>query len=299
MDILLNLRAFLAAARYGSFSEAARHLNVVPSVVAKRIADLEHTTKTQLFTRTTRRVVLTEPGQRFQVKAGALVADFDDVIHSFDRDEQQLEGHIRLKVPTTLAVLYLGEILSAFQRQHERITMEVLLIDRSANPLEEGFDIAIGGRAASYEGVLDIPLCPLRQVLCAAPAYLKAHGTPLHPRNLADHDCLVFKPAGLTWHFDSERGPITVDVPQRLVANDNSVLLAGALAGNGIAVLPAYVAKTALATGKLQPLLLDFPLQATWLKALVPRRRQGLARVNALTEWLKHSLSEVPPWDRE
>lgn len=298
MDILLNLRAFLAAAKYGSFSEAARQLNVVPSVVAKRVSDLERTTGTRLFDRSTRKVALTEPGQKFQATASALVAEFDHVIHSLKRDEGQLEGHIRLKVPTSLAVLYLADVLSAFQREHERITMEVLLIDRSVNPVEEGFDIAIGGRAASYEGVIDIPLCPLRQVLCAASAYLQARGVPTHPRDLADHDCLVFKPTGSTWQFDSERGPITVDVPQRLVTNDNSTLLAAACAGNGIAILPTYVAKTALAAGALQPLLQGFPLQATWLKALVPRRRQELARINALTEWLARSLADVPPWDR-
>lgn len=299
MDILLNLRAFLAAAKSESFSEAARQLNVVPSVVAKRVNDLEHTVGAQLFTRSTRKVVLTESGHKFRVSAGTLVAEFDDVIHSLKRDEGLLEGHIRVKVPTSLAVLYLAGILSAFQREHTRITMEVLLIDRSVNPIEEGFDIVIGARAASYDDVMDIPLCPLQQVLCASPMYLRSRGEPSHPRELANHDCLIFQPTGSTWQFESERGPITVDVPARLATNDNSVLLAAANADNGIAILPTYVAKAALADGTLVPLLPAYPLQATWLKALVPHRRLELARVGALVEWLKQNLAAVPPWGED
>jgi DNA-binding transcriptional LysR family regulator len=298
MDVLLTLRAFLAAARHKSFSEAARQLHVVPSVVAKRVNDLERTTGTQLFNRSTRNVTLTEAGQKFHPSASALVAEFDDILSGLRRDEGNLEGHIRLKAPTTLTVLYLADVLSAFQREHERITMEVQLADRSINPIEEGFDIVITGLSESYEGVIDIPLCPLSQRVCAAPAYLQGRVLPDHPRDLADHDCLVFKPKGPTWQFESSRGPISIDVPQRLIANDNSVLFAAACAGNGIAVLPTYVAKDALKTGTLLPLLQEFQLQPTWLKALVPRRRQGLARIEAAISWIRQYLEDVPPWDR-
>ncbi len=299
MDILLNLRAFLAAARHGSFSAAARQLHVVPSVVGKRVSHLEHTTGAQLFIRSTRKVELTEIGQKFQSKASALVADFDEVISSLKHDEGQLEGHIRIKVPTTLTVLYLADVLSAFQQQHERITMEVLLVDRSVNPIEEAYDVVITGMSESYEGVIDIPLCPLDQVVCAAPTYLDTHGLPEHPRDLPDHDCLVFKPKGAIWSFDSARGPISVEVPQKLVANDNYVLFSAAIAGSGIAVLPTYVVKDALKAGLLLPILQTFPLQATWLKALVARKSQQQARIEALIQWLSEHLGDIPPWDRK
>jgi DNA-binding transcriptional LysR family regulator len=299
MDILLNLRAFLAAARHGSFSEAARQLYVVPSVVAKRVSDLERMTSTQLFNRSTRKVVLTEAGQKFQSSASALVAEFDEVIGSMRRDEGKLEGHIRLKSPTTLTVLYLAEVFSAFQHQHERVTMEVLLVDRSVNPIEEGFDIVITGLAESYEGVIDVPLCPLEQVVCASPKYLEGTNPPQHPRDLADHDCLIFKPKGPSWQFETKGGPISVEVPQKLVTNDNYMLFASACAGNGIAVLPVYVAKEALKSGTLLPLLQDYPLRATWLKALIPRRRQALSHIVALRDWLLDRLEKVTPWSSE
>jgi DNA-binding transcriptional LysR family regulator len=298
MDILMNLRAFLATARTGSFSEAARQLNVVPSVIAKRVTYLEWTTRAQLFNRSTRRVALTESGQKFLPKARALVADFDGIVSGMARAADTLEGHVRVKAPTSLTVLYLGKILSEFQRSHDRVTMEVALIDRSVNPLEEGFDVALGGMSASYYGVVDEPLCQLAQVVCASPEYLERRGTPKHPRDLADHECLVFRPTGATWMFRSHRGPINVDVPAKLAANDTFMLFAAACAGNGVAVLSTYVAGDALRSGKLLALFPEFPLQETWLKALVPKRRVGTQRIDALLTWLREHLSPVPPWER-
>ncbi len=148
MDILMNLRAFLVTARTGSFSEAARQLHVVPSVIAKRVTHLEWTIGVPLFSRSTRRVALTESGQKFLANAHTLVADFDAIVSGMGRAHDALEGHLRIKAPTSLTVLYLGRMFSEFQRVHDRVTMEVALIDRSVNPLEEGFDIALGGRAA-------------------------------------------------------------------------------------------------------------------------------------------------------
>lgn len=96
MDVLGNLKTFLAVASYGSFSEAARKLHVVPSVVAKRIGQLEKTMGSRLFERSTRSVVLTEAGQQLQTRAAGLMADFDDLVNSVKRDDSKLEGHIRI-----------------------------------------------------------------------------------------------------------------------------------------------------------------------------------------------------------
>jgi len=298
MDTLQNLRAFLAAARHGSFSEAARQMHVVPSVIAKRVSELERTTQSKLFVRSTRQLVLTDGGQKFHIHANALVAEFDSVIGSMKRQDGVLEGHLKVKMPTTLTVLYLARIVSAFQSQHERITMEVVLVDRTINPVEEGYDVVVTGLAESYEGVTDIPLCPLKRIVCASPEYLRKRRPPGHPRDLADHDCLVFRPKGPSWQFESPGGPISVDVPQKLVTNDNYILFSSACAGNGIAVLPEYLAKDSVQDGTLQVVLPDFPLPATWLKALVPKRRERLPHVMAMTDWLRTHLEKVPPWER-
>ncbi|WP_175148852.1 LysR substrate-binding domain-containing protein [Paraburkholderia ultramafica] len=137
----------------------------------------------------------------------------------------------------------------------------------------------------------------VQQCICRGQFHSNRSRTSI--RAISDHDCLVFRPKGPSWQFESPRGPIAVDVPQKLIANDNSMLFAAACAGNGIAVLPTYLAKAGVADGRLESLLLDFPLRATWLKALLPKRRQQLPQVAALAGWLRVHLENAPPWGRD
>jgi DNA-binding transcriptional LysR family regulator len=201
-----------------------------------------------------------------------------------------------MMVPTTLNTLVLADALGVFLREHEHITLELALVDRSVNPAEEGFDLAISGHAASsYEGVVDVPLHPFEQVLCAAPEYLERRGTPTHPRDLEDHDGLLFKPLGTAWRFESEQGQLSVDVHPRLIANDNVTLRAAAIAGDGIAMLPRYVCGPALSSGQLVELLGDFPLPRSWFRAHVTQHRAKVARIVTLLDWLKLALREALP----
>jgi DNA-binding transcriptional LysR family regulator len=297
VDTVTNLKAFLAVAGSGSFSAAARQLAVAPSVVTKRIDQLEWAAKVELFTRSTRRVMLTEVGERLVPRVRAAVAELDEVLAEMARPRRDLEGHLRVKVPTTLTVLYLGTILGRFQAQHPRVSLDVVLTDRPLNPVEEGFDLAVVAFPASFGGVVDEPLCPLRRLACASPAYLAARGVPRHPRELARHDTLNFLPTGPVWTFRSDRGPISVELAPKLGANDNQVLLAAAREGNGVALLPSYVALPALRAGELEQVLDAFPVPEMWVKALVPENRVQIPRVRALLAFLKGSLGHTPPWE--
>lgn len=287
MDLITHVRTFAAVVRCGSFSEAARALDVVPSMVAKRIAQLESHLHTRLFERTTRKLRLTEAGEKFHARAAQVVADFEELVGDVERDDGKLEGHLRVMAPTTLTLRALGPVFNGFLAEHPRITLELVLVDRSASPAEGGFDIAISGRLASYEGVVDLPLQPVRPVLCAAPSYLAKAPAPAHPRDLADHACLVFSATGTDWRFQSPRGTVSVEVRARLLADDNLTLLDAALRGLGVALLPTYIAHQALAAGQLVAVLPRFAPQENWFKAYVPRRRLRVARVEALIQWLQ------------
>ncbi|WP_255358158.1 LysR family transcriptional regulator [Pseudorhodoferax sp. Leaf267] len=269
----------------------------MPSVVAKRVAQLEHELQARLFERTTRKVTLTEAGERLHARAAGVVAEFEDLLQAVRRDEGKPEGHLHVMAPTTLTMEQLGEVFCAFLAAHPRITMELSLVDRSTNPAEAGVDLAISGRAASYEGVVDVQLCPVQPVLCAAPRYLAQHGNPAHPRDLADHACLVFSATGTHWAFQSSRGVLAVDVRARLQADDNRTLLHAALAGLGIALLPSYIAGPQIGHSTLIQLLPKFAPQ-NWFKAYVPRRKLGLARVQALLEFVQqhwaHAAANQP-----
>jgi DNA-binding transcriptional LysR family regulator len=283
----------------GSLASAARELGVAASVVTKRIDQLESRVQAPLFTRSTRRVALTEMGLRYLSSARRLMHDYDEVLAEMSHSQQRIEGSIRIKVPTSMTVGYLAETLAEFQQQFPLVSLDVALIDRAVNPGAEGFDIAIDVLASSFPGVINEPICPLQRFVCAAPSYLEERHAPRHPRELTQHDCLVFLSAGRTWSFETARGIVSVDLRPRMSANDAFVLTAAALEGNGIAMLPSYAVAAALRAGTLVRLLDGFTVPTVWMNALVPEDRAGIPRVRSLLTVLKAHYSPVPPWDRD
>ena len=290
MDTLSNLKAFLATADSGSFSAAARQLGVVPSVVAKRIDQLEWRIRATLFTRSTRKLTLTDVGERYLPTVRTLVARTDEVLAGMSQASGDLEGHIRIKIPTTLGTLYLSPLLNQFLLEQPRISMDVVLADRSVNPVEEGFDLAIGALPESYGQVKDRPLGPIRRRLCAAPDYLARNGVPQQAADLIDHDCLVFTTSGSRWEFHGPQGQVGVDVRPKLKTNDGVALCNATVAGLGIAVLADYLASRPIASGSLVQVCPELRLPDIWLKALVPHNRYDLPRIQMLLQWLEQRL---------
>jgi DNA-binding transcriptional LysR family regulator len=297
MNTLLNIKAFLLVARSGSFSAAARELGVAPSVVTKRITRLEDEMGAQLFVRSTRALALTPAGERLLPQYQRLVAELDEIIGAAAAAERGIEGHLRVKGPTTLTSMFLGKIFCDFHAQNPGLTFEIVLLDRSVNPLEESFDLVVGALPASYPNVMDVPLCPYRIVLCAAPAYADSKGAPEHPTELIEHDCVTSVLMGNTWVFENPPSTISVEVRSKLHANDTRVLREGALSGIGIAVLPHFLVADDLRSGALVELLPQYPIPSFWLKALVPRIKLSKPPVHELVEYLKARMSPVPPWE--
>lgn len=297
MDTLANLKAFVMTAETGSFSEAARQAGLATSVIAKRINQLEWRIRAPLFTRSTRKLTLTDVGERYLPTVRAMVRQMDDTLDGMAQASGALEGHIRVKIPTTLGVLYLSKLLNRFLQRQPLISMEVVLADRSVNPIEEGFDMAIGARPESYGQVLDHPLCPIRRRLCAAPSYLARKGAPATPADLLEHDCLVLTTTGSRWELRGPQGLVGVDVRPKLRSNDGTALCEATLDGQGIALLADYLVAPALRAGTLQEVLPGMQLQDIWLKALVPSNRIDLPRIRALLQWLTEQLRQTPLWD--
>lgn len=296
MDTVQNLRAFLAVVETGSFSAAARRGGLATSVLTKRVDQLEHAVRAKLFIRTTRTVALTEAGQRWVERVRSLVTDIDDAMRQPAATEQELEGPVRVKAPTTLTALHLGEVLTRFQTLHPKVGMELVLADRVVNPQDERFDLAIAAFDATFGGVVDMPLCPLRRQLCAAPDYLARRGSPQHPRDLLAHDTISFAPTGSIWSFIGPEGPSTVKVAPRLSANDGQVLMQAARAGTGIALLSEYLILPSLKAGELVTVLPDYTPPEMWVKMLVPETRMQVARVRALSGFIAQAFSPAPPW---
>jgi DNA-binding transcriptional LysR family regulator len=297
MNTLLNIKAFLLVARTGSFSGAARELGVAPSVVTKRITRLEDEMGAQLFVRSTRALALTPAGERLLPQYQRLVAELDEIIGTAAAAEAGIEGHLRIKGPTTLTSLYLGPLICEFHAQHPGLTVDIVLLDRSVNPLEEGFDMVVGALPASYPNVTDFPLGPYSIALCAAPSYVEAKGAPESPNELIEHDCCTSVLLGNTWVFENAPTTISVEVRSKLHVNDTRVLREAVVRGIGIAVLPRFLVREDLKAGRLVELMPSHPAPTFYMKALVPRIKMNKPAVAELVSFLKSRMQPLPPWE--
>jgi DNA-binding transcriptional LysR family regulator len=296
MDLLENLRAAVLVAQYESFSLAARRIGTSPSTMIKRVNAAEWHLKIQLLKRTTRRVTLTDAGQRIVPTLQTLVHDFDELLTSLREETPATKGLIRVKISPELLASGLGTRLSSFLKEHLSVRMEVVLLDRLLNPDEEGFDLSIDVQSLSYPHVTEIPLFVCNYVLCAAPAYLAQRDAPAHPRDLQMHQILAFESVGKKWAFREQNRQLTVDVSPRLLTADPQSILQSVLNGGGIALLPAHLIEQALRAGTLLALLGEYEPVETWVTALVPDSQLRLPRIQSLIDWLS-PISDSRPFN--
>lgn len=282
MDMLLKLKAFVVTADTGNFSTAARTLYTSPSVIMKRVDELEWDFKTTFFDRSTRRLTLTDTGQSYLTHARQLLRAYNDMASGAILSPGSIEGPIRVKAPAVLIRQGLGDLFIRFRAQHPLVQLEVVVSDRGGNPAEEGYDISLGMDQMTYAGVVEQVIRPFPRLLCAAPSYLARCEAPLHPRELIHHPCLAFSIAGAIWAFNSPEGRVEVDVHPVLISNDQDYLCAAALDGHGIVQLALPAVADALEAGQLVPVLEQFSLVERWLKIMVPTARLELTRVKLL-----------------
>jgi DNA-binding transcriptional LysR family regulator len=287
MDTIASMRAFVAVAKTGSFTAAAQKLDLVPSVVTKRVAQLERIVGKTLFHRSTRKVVLSPDGEHHLERIIAAIAAHDQALTELRKGVRRLSGPIRIKVPSTLGFLRLNALVREFAELHPDVDVEVLLLDGPMNPVAEGIDIAITAFPASFDNVADEILWPLRRSLFASKQYLSSHRHLDHPRQLEEHRCLVYQPTGPSWPFLSGNGAMTVTVHPRMSSNDMSVLLEAAKTHLGITLLSNYVALPEIRGGSLVVPLPDFPVPDLWIKAMVPIDRLTTPRVSALLRFIR------------
>ncbi len=190
----------------------------------------------------------------------------------------------------TLTSEFIGRLYAEFQAEHPGISLEIVVVDHSVNPLEEGYDFAIGALPVSYPNVIDVPICPYELVTCCSPSYLAGRIEPQHPTELIDHECLTTVLFRTTWVFESTAGGLSVEVHSRMHSSDSRVLREAALRGLGIAILPRFLADEPIADGALIPLLQNFPVATFWLKALVPRIKIRKPAVQELVAFLKSRM---------
>lgn len=288
MDNLLNVRTFLTASRAGSFAAAARSLAVSPSVVSKRISQLEHEFRATLFHRSTRDLRLTEDGARLLPRCMKLLSEYDAIMDVTPTAE--ISGLLRVDAPGSITAMILGPIFCDFLADNPKVDLDLRLTDRLDNPLARNCDLTIGTRPSTDENIRDFPLMPYPCATYASRDYVERRGYPSHPRDLVEHDCLVSLLHGKTWHFYGNQGDVGLTVRPRLSVNDTIVLREAVRHGLGIAILPTFLAEGTRGDETLQHVLPAFRPPPMWIKAQIPTQKAGKPSVNALLDFLTAKL---------
>jgi DNA-binding transcriptional LysR family regulator len=251
---------FVAVVRHGSFTAAAKALELTTAAVSRRVKALESRLGIRLLNRTTRRLSLTDAGQQYYEEIGRLVAELEQTEQRIAGLATEPTGFLRIAAPLSFGMRYLGEVLAAFHSRYPRIRVELSLDDSLQDIVERGFDAAIRIGELSDSTLVARRLGSFRRLVCAAPAYLATHGTPETPEQLTDHQCLYYTnlESPRVWHFERDGEPLPVQTSGVTGANNGDLLCDAAVHGLGIAYLPTFIVDRALESGALVTILDDF-----------------------------------------
>lgn len=299
MNKLVAMQAFVRVVEAGSFVKAARQLDISTTAASRLVADLEAHLGTRLLQRTTRRLSLTEAGSAYFERCQQIVGAIGEAEAQVGLEAQRPFGTLRISGPVVFSTLHLAPLLAGYSARCPEVKVDIALSDRIVDLVDEGFDVAIRIAGRLADTLVARRLATIRIVVCAAPEYLRRHGTPRTPADLAGHNCLLYtiseRPA--EWAFDGPQGPVTAKVAGSLRSNNGALLRTAALAAEGIVVQPTFLVGDDLTDGRLVPVLPRFRMPALAAHAVYPTRRHLPAKVRSFVDFLAEAISDPPPWD--
>ncbi|NTX11545.1 LysR family transcriptional regulator [Myxococcus sp. CA051A] len=283
---LNELAVFVSVARHKSFTRAAKELGVSTSAVSQSVRLLEERVQQALFFRTTRNVSLTDAGQRLLERAAPGLESALNALEHLSADTTQLTGTLRLTVPSIALASIIEPVLPRFLRDNPHVHAEVRLSDRFVDIVEEGLDAGLRLIEAVEKDMVQVRLTPaFRFMVLASPSYLKRHGTPMHPEDLAKHDCITYRAptTSLPYHWELERGrkELRIQVKGRLATDHSEVMYRMAVAGVGLTYLAELQVAPALRAGTLVPVLEDWAPSVPGIFLYYPHRARASAPLRA------------------
>lgn len=292
MDRLQSMRVFQQVVEEGGFAAAARKLDRAPAVVTRLVSDLEKHLGARLLQRTTRHLSLTQAGEAYLARLRAILAEIDDADAMVQSQTKEMTGIVRVLAPPVVATHTLAPAIAAFQRDHPGVQVDVHVED-APDPAVHEYDLAVLSSTASLDSdVIARPVIVSQAVFCAAPAYVKRHGEPRRPEELARHRCLRLRmpgvrlgPMRLLDPTDRDR-QVEVEVPAVITANHTDTLLRATLEGAGISSQPVDLLAPLLRSGALQRIMPPWITARLSLVAAVPSRQYMPVRTRAFMDHL-------------
>lgn len=293
MDRIDAMRLFVRLVERGSFSRAAKDLKIKQSTASKWVAELEAELGVTLLDRTTRSLHVTDAGRRFLTRSKDVLAAFDEMTNELRERTPEPIGRLRISAPVVFGRLFVLSPVSEFSKAFPKVEIELVFDERYVNLVDDGFDLAIRVGVPANTTARGRKLAETRRRLVAAPSYVRARGTPKHPRELGDHDCLMHgeATAASVWRFARERGAeVPVAVRGRFATNSSEAVLHMARAGLGIGLLADWLVEHDLEQRTLVPLLEDFKTPTAPVYAMTPPGRYTTTTVRAFVEHLEASI---------
>jgi DNA-binding transcriptional LysR family regulator len=291
------LRTFVRTVEAGSFTAVAKDMNSSQPTVSRQIAVLEDHLGCLLFQRTTRALVLTDDGRIFYEHALRTLEAAQEAENSVGRRKSKPAGVLRLACPVVLGRLHVIPRLPRFRARFPSIEVDVLMSDGFSDLIGEGIDLALRGGEASDSNLISRRIAVTRRVLVATPQYLERRGTPKHPNDLKDHDCVVYDrhSAGSSWSFATPEGALSVDVSGPVRSNSTEGVRAAVLNNLGIGYAPLWhYVDGEIEAGRLVVLLPDFEPRPSSISAVYPSRRFLAPKVRVMIDFLATEFSLDP-----
>ena len=291
MTHLQHLISFAQTAEHGSFSAAARVLGVTPAGVSKNVARLERDLGVRLFHRSTRRLKLTESGERFLHQVDGPLASLQTAVAGMGDLGEDPAGTLKVSMGQAFGRNFLVPLLGAFLQRYPRVLPDWHFDNRQVDIVGEGFDAAIGGGFALASGVVARELAPVHVVAVASPAYMAGRAMPRSPSDLAAFDAIMRRssPTGRIrpWSLRSRRAEEqTVESRPRLIFSDPQAIAQAARLGLGVALVPMPFAFASIASGELVRLLPGWYSDAGPVSVYYPSRRMLPAKTRAFVDFI-------------
>ncbi len=297
MDILSHMRIFVCVAETGSFTAAATRLDLTTSYVSRAVASLESHLRTRLLHRTTRRIALTEAGQRYLLRCEQILGYIAEAEAEAGQAHANPVGNLKVHAVTGIGQHYLIKAVAEYCEQYPEVSFDLTLANRTTDILEEGYDVSVvTAPELPDSGFISKQLGSIYSVLCASPAYVARHGLPRLPAELAVHRCLrlVYPVMSLDkWLLDGPDGEELVTVSHtHFQVNTVDAMTVALQAGMGIGALPIYSALESLQNGSLVRVLPDFTLYRLGVYALYPSRQYLDAKIRTWVEFLRDYIPQ-------
>jgi DNA-binding transcriptional LysR family regulator len=293
---LNEILVFARVVQTGSFTTAAAELGMPKSTVSRKVTELEERLGARLLQRTTRKVSLTDVGRTYYDYCARIVAEVEDAERAVSRLQEAPRGVLRVTAGTNAG--WLGAIVADFLKRYPEVRLDLSCTGRVVDLIEERFDLGIRAGTLADSTLVARSLGVARWFLVATPAYLKKRGRPKSPDDLKAHDCLIFAtgPNSANLRLESNGQSLQVSLSPRMLVNDLDVVRASAIAGVGIALLPAFQCVEELRARKLERVLRGWDVPSTPMHVVYPTARHVTPTVKAFVEHLQQRMSP-PPWE--